>query len=87
MGKDLKELLFDLHIRGCNIGNQESNCHCDKIKFDVGKKIKQQNSKEIFDRLDGEIRVLKRRFKVVPKEVEVFLIDYELEREKHLGER
>ena len=45
--------------------------------------IVKQAKQEIINEIDSEIKVLKRRFRKIPKELLVFFIDYNLIKEKH----
>ena len=50
------------------------------------KEQEEQTAKEIFERFDYEISVLKRRYKKIPLNLEVFFKDYEEFKKKHLGD-
>jgi len=45
--------------------------------------IVKQAKQDIINEIDSEIKVLKRRFRKIPKELLVFFIDYNLIKEKH----
>lgn len=73
--------LYNYHLD--NISSTE----IDKIIFDAIQLTEKSKAKEIFDDIASEVRVLKRRYKKIPMNLHLFLVDLNNLKKKHLGDK